>query len=106
MSIKVHVYDDKDNERTILVDNYTYHAGRPAVLRGDPDSWLAPEGATIEDVECRWADTQQILSADEYMVFADEIDLAIHEDQMDQIRASLDDAVDSAYERYRERCVG
>lgn len=82
MTLVVNTGLDQERLRTIEVIDYKYHPGSKAWS----SSWengldMPPEGATLEDVEAVWEDTQEPLSLAEYNMHSETIENAIMEAQ-------------------------
>ena len=66
-------------ERCLVIDDYTYHAGRAAVTNRAPEDCSPAEGEELCDIAGHWDDTGEKLTDKEFEAHQDQIEEALLE---------------------------
>jgi hypothetical protein len=74
-------------ERIIIVTDYTYHPARRAVLNRAPEDCEPGEPASVDDIVCKWEDTDTKLSDEEFDQHQEEMENSI----FDNLTGDYDD---------------
>lgn len=64
------------NERKILITDYTYKPGMPAIINRAPEDCSPGEAEGIEDVECKWEESGDKLTDSEFEEYQEAIEEA------------------------------
>ena len=68
-----------EEDRVIIITDYTYTRGHKAVLFRAPEDCRPEEPAEIDDIECHWQDTGEKLDTNEWTEHCDYIEDCIWE---------------------------
>lgn len=73
-----------DEDRVILVTDYTFHRGRKAILFRAPEDCSPAEPAEVDDIECKWQDTDKPLTDAEFQEYQERIEESIFERMLEE----------------------
>ncbi len=92
---RLELYVEQDNdEKVIVINNYTYEPGYPAKISGAPEDCYPAEGPTIEDVEAEWQGTGKKLTNDEYNIYLEQIEELIFNAAVEDLEYTKEDRDD------------
>lgn len=84
-----------EDERILIIDDYSYHEGRPmrpSSVRFDPPE--PPESAELYDIKCHWFDTGAALTDEEWQAYQDDIEEFLFERIKEEAESGRDEPRD------------